>query len=205
MPRLGGNPSALPNKVCIAFLLVNWLPRTSTSSTAPHRQLLDHLNVDARTATWIHSRPKEVSARYQIYSGDLQHLITLVELLNLHNAFHQGQYQTVIDFDKSSLSAENIVPASVLQLRAQVASGQAELVLANVGKQSSAPDFVAVKAFAQYSLGNSAAAIRTIEKLADSESENATVQVLGGTVLQAAGKTDEALALLAKHQGSLEA
>lgn len=132
-------------------------------------------------------------------------LIDLAELLNVHNAFHQGQYQTVIDFDKSSLSAENSIPASVLQLRAQIASGQAERVLAIVEKQTSAPDFVAVKAFAQHTLGNSAAAIRTVEKLAESASDNATVQVLGGTVLQAAGKTEEALALLAKHQGSLEA
>ena len=31
------------------------------------------------------------------------------------------------------------------------------------------------------------------------------MQLLGGTVLQAAGKTEEALELLSKHQGSLEA
>ena len=31
------------------------------------------------------------------------------------------------------------------------------------------------------------------------------MQLLGGTVLQAAGKTEEALSLLSKHQGSLEA
>ena len=127
------------------------------------------------------------------------------ELLNVHNAFHQGQYQTVIDFDTSSLSAENSIPASVFQLRAQIANGQAELVLANVEKQNSAPDFIAVKAFAQHTLGDSAAATRTINKLVELASDNATVQILGGTVLQATGKTEEALALLSKHQGSLEA
>lgn len=31
------------------------------------------------------------------------------------------------------------------------------------------------------------------------------MQLLGGTVLQAAGKTEEALLLLSRHQGSLEA
>jgi coatomer protein complex subunit epsilon len=35
--------------------------------------------------------------------------------------------------------------------------------------------------------------------------DNATVQVLGGTVLQGLGKSEEALAVLAKHQGNLEA
>lgn len=111
----------------------------------------------------------------------------------------------MIDFDKSSLSAENSIPARVLQLRAQIAVGQARQVLASVEKEASVPDFKAVKAFAQYVIGNSNAAVPTIERLLESASENATVQVLGGTVLQAVGRTDEALALLSKHQGSLEA
>lgn len=93
----------------------------------------------------------------------------------------------------------------MLQLRAQIASGHAEQVLASVEKEANAPDFVAVKALAQYATGNASAAIGTAEKLVESASENATVQVLGGTVLQAVGKTEEALALLTKHQGSLEA
>jgi coatomer subunit epsilon len=44
-----------------------------------------------------------------------------------------------------------------------------------------------------------------VSRLAESSPENATVQVLGGTVLQAAGRSEEALALLTKHSGSLEA
>lgn len=127
------------------------------------------------------------------------------ELLNIHNAFHQGQYQDVIDFDKSSFSSGNAIPARVLQLRAQIASGQAEQVLASLGKEANTPDFVAVKAFAQYAAGNASTATGVVEKLVESASENTTVQVLGGTVLQAVGKTEEALALLTKHQGSLEA
>lgn len=93
----------------------------------------------------------------------------------------------------------------MLQLRAQIASGQAEQVLASVEKEANAPDFLAVKAFAQYAMGNASAATSAVEKLVESASENATVQILGGTVLQATGKTEEALALLTKHQGSLEA
>ncbi len=128
-----------------------------------------------------------------------------LELLNIHNAFHQGQYQTVIDFDTSSLSSENKTPARVLQLRAQIAIGEAKDVLASIGKEGNAPDFAAVKLFAQYSLGSTSNAVSEIESLIEAESENTTVQLLGGTVLQAAGKTEEALSLLSKHQGSLEA
>lgn len=127
------------------------------------------------------------------------------ELLNIHNAFHQGQYHTVVDFDTSSLSPENKIPARILQLRAQIAVGQAKEVLASIGREGNAPDFAAVKAFAQYSSGNTSNAVSEIESLVETESENTTVQLLGGTVLQAAGKTEEALSLLSKHQGNLEA
>ena len=44
-----------------------------------------------------------------------------------------------------------------------------------------------------------------IEQLIERQSENAAVQLIGGIVLQGAGKTEEALSLLSKHQGSLEA
>ena len=127
------------------------------------------------------------------------------ELLNIHNAFHQGQYQTVIDFDTSSLSSENKTPARVLQLRAQIAVGQAKDVIASIRQEGNAADFAAVKAFAQYSSGSTSNAVSEIGALIEAESENTTVQLLGGTVLQAAGKSEEALSLLSKHQGSLEA
>lgn len=78
-------------------------------------------------------------------------------------------------------------------------------MLSSVKSESNAPDFAAVKALAQHSTGSTSDAISQIESLVETESENATVQLLGGTVLQAAGKTEEALSLLSKHQGSLEA
>lgn len=111
----------------------------------------------------------------------------------------------MIDFDTSSLSSENKTPARVLQLRAQIASGGAKGVLSSIKNEGKTPDFAAVKALAQYATGNTSDAVSQIESLVETESENATVQVLGGTVLQAAGKTEEALSLLSKHQGSLEA
>ena len=67
------------------------------------------------------------------------------------------------------------------------------------------PDFATVKAFAQYSLGRTSNAVSEIEKLVETESENTTVQLLGGIVLHGAGKSEEALSLLSKHQGSLDA
>lgn len=117
------------------------------------------------------------------------------ELINIHNHFHQGQYQEVIDFDTSAFSPENALPARVLQLRARVALGQAEDVAADVQGESE-PDLVAIGALAKQSLGQSDEAVKTIEELATSSAENVTVQVVGSTVLQAAGKSEEALALL---------
>lgn len=43
------------------------------------------------------------------------------------------------------------------------------------------------------------------QELAKNEGDNLTVQVLCGSVLADAGLVEEALALLAKHQGSLDA
>ncbi|EHK45104.1 hypothetical protein TRIATDRAFT_299833 [Trichoderma atroviride IMI 206040] len=126
------------------------------------------------------------------------------ELINIHTHFYQSQYQEVIDFDTSSFSAENELPVRVLKLRARIALGQAEDVVADVAGEA-VPDLEAVGALAEYTLGKTDAALTTIEKLASSAADNVTVQVVGGTVLQAAGKSEEALALLSQHQGSLDA
>ena len=125
------------------------------------------------------------------------------ELINIHNHFHQGQYQQVVDFVTSALSPENALPARVLQLRARIALGQAEDVVADVQGESD-PELEAVGALATQALGDSDEAVKAIEKLTESASDNATVQVLGGIVLQAAGKSEEALALLSQHQGNCE-
>lgn len=125
------------------------------------------------------------------------------ELLNISNAFIQGQYPDVVHFDISSLSPENAVPARVLKLRAQIVLGKAEDVIVELEGESE-PELEAVKALAEYAVGNTDA-VKAIEELAAASSDNATVQVIGGTILQAAGKSEEALALLSQHQGNLEA
>ncbi|KAI9751376.1 MAG: hypothetical protein M4579_006099 [Chaenotheca gracillima] len=127
------------------------------------------------------------------------------ELLNMQNAFYQGQYQQVIEFDTTSFSEANALPARVLGLRAQLALGKTDDVIADVEGEDSVPELAAVKALAQHLAGSQSAALKAVEELVSSASENATVQTMGATVLQAEGKSEEALALLAKHQGNLEA
>jgi coatomer protein complex subunit epsilon len=123
------------------------------------------------------------------------------ELLNLHNYFHQGQFQEAVDFDTAGLSAENKLPAKVISLRAQIALGQAEEVIAEVEGEKDV-ELVAVGALAESAAGNESKAVKIAEKLASESADNNTVQILAGTVLQAAGKSEEALALLSQHQGN---
>jgi coatomer protein complex subunit epsilon len=132
------------------------------------------------------------------------------ELVNIHAAFHQYQYQSVLDdFDPESFSPENRLPARVLQLRSRVALGQARAVLDEVaGEGQKQPELAAVAALADLSLGNAGPAVEAVERLladaGDAAGENAIVQVVGGTVLASGGKADEALALLGRHQGNRE-
>ncbi|KAG0638840.1 coatomer epsilon subunit-domain-containing protein [Tuber brumale] len=126
------------------------------------------------------------------------------ELLTIHNAFHGGQYSAVINHDTSGLSAENSIPSRVYKLRSQIAIGQAEEVAVELeGKDN--PDLAALKAFAEYSQASTEDAVKTVESLVESSSDNATVQIIGATVFHAEGRSEEALTLLSRHQGSLEA
>ena len=71
--------------------------------------------------------------------------------------------------------------------------------------RDSSPDLSAVRALALQSSGNTDAALQLAQELAENYPENNTVQVLAATVLQAQDYSEEALALLSKHQGNLEA
>lgn len=110
----------------------------------------------------------------------------------------------MIDFDTTTFSPESKLAARILQFRAQLALGKAREVLKAVS-QEDIVDIQAAEHFAQYYAGQSADALKGFEKLAESQSENSTVQLLAGIVFQAVGRTEEALSLLSKHQGSLEA
>lgn len=125
--------------------------------------------------------------------------------MTIHNDFHHAQYDKVLEFNTSSVSTEAATPARILQLRAKIALGQTDKVLSETKGDASKPEIAAVRALATYKSGKEDAAVAEAEKLAESSSEVPYVQVIAGTILAAAGKTEEALALLQKHQGSLEA
>ncbi|CZT24810.1 related to coatomer epsilon subunit [Ramularia collo-cygni] len=123
------------------------------------------------------------------------------ELVNIHTAFIQGQYTSVLsDFTPSDFSPSNALPIQILQFRAQLALGQNSAVLAAISASDakSTPDLAAVRALAANDLA-------AAEQLAETAGDNLTVQLLCGTLLAKHGKHEEALALLAKHQGSLDA
>jgi hypothetical protein len=125
------------------------------------------------------------------------------ELINIHSAFHAGAFQQVIDFDTSSFSSSNALPVKILQSRSKIALGQAKAVSAEFASEKT-PDLVAVKLLADQDQGKDVLA--QAKKLADQYGqENLNVQLLVGIVLEKAGETEDALALLSKHQGSLDA
>jgi coatomer protein complex subunit epsilon len=125
-----------------------------------------------------------------------------VELIDLHDHFAAGRWQEVVDYDTTSLSEENKVPAHILALRAKVALGEARDVLAELKDAPSGPEYKAIKAYAEHASGKTADALKVAEELATSSADNATVQVLAGSILQNEEKSEEALALLSKHQGN---
>jgi coatomer subunit epsilon len=129
--------------------------------------------------------------------------VFLSELLNITTAFYTHAYESVLEFDASSLSPQNRSIAQRLKYRAQIALGRARDVLSALGSARD-PASQSIKALAQHSSGNPAGAQLALS-LAESEGEDAVVQVCCGIVLAASGSTSEAIELLSKHQGNLEA
>lgn len=132
------------------------------------------------------------------------------ELVNIHTAFIQGQYNVVInDFEASSFSQSNRLPIRILQIRAQCALGDYRKVISGISDSDakSTPDLAAAKIYAQFlsKTGTDDKAVADAEKLAENAGDNLTVQLLCGSVLARAEKQEQALQLLAQHQGSLDA
>lgn len=125
------------------------------------------------------------------------------ELLNITTAFYTHAYQTVLDFDTSALSASNKSAAQILKYRAQIALGQSSSVISSLKNSKDAPSR-SITALALHTSGDSKG-LETATSLAESESEDATVQICAGTVLASVGEYAAAIDLLQKHQGSLEA
>ena len=133
------------------------------------------------------------------------------ELVNIHTAFIQGQYTSVLsDFTPSDFSPSNTIPVQILQYRAQCALGQYSEVISSISDSDAAstPDLAAARTYAAYLQSGAPAdgdAVTEAEKLAEKHGENLSVELLCGTVLARAGKSEQAVALLQKHQGSLDA
>lgn len=125
------------------------------------------------------------------------------ELLNITTAFYTHAYASVLEFDASSLSPQNRSTAQHLKYRAQIALGQARAVLSALSSAKD-PASQAIKALAQHNSGNPAGT-QLASSLAESEGEDAVVQVCCGIVLASSGSIAEAIELLSKHQGNLEA
>ncbi|KAI9705793.1 MAG: hypothetical protein M1820_005041 [Bogoriella megaspora] len=129
------------------------------------------------------------------------------ELVNIHSAFHQGQFSKVIsDFSPSTFSSSNQLPCRILQYRARIALGEYDGVISEV-KGDSTPDLAAVKILAEYHKNPTAGeqVVAQAEQLGEKEGDNLAVQICCGTVLAAQGEYEKAIALLSKHQGSLDA
>ncbi|KAL9535361.1 Coatomer subunit epsilon [Sphaerulina musiva] len=136
------------------------------------------------------------------------------ELVNIHTAFVQGQYQSVLnDYTVSDFSPENALPIRILQYRAQCALGQYNEVLSSLASDNSSssssdsPDLAAVRLYASSYLQppSDPTILTPAEELASTASENLTVQLLVSSILSRAGKPDAALQLLSSHTGSLDA
>jgi hypothetical protein len=156
-------------------------------------------------------RPKDQKKKKAKTSKIMDPFSSDGELVNIHTAFIQGQYQLVLsDFNPSDFSESNRLAVQILQHRAQIELGNASEVLSAVpaSKASSSPDLAAVRIYATFASKRGPyddATVAEAEKLAEQQGENLTVQLLCGTVLARAGKQELALQLLAKHQGSLDA
>lgn len=130
------------------------------------------------------------------------------ELVNVHTAFIQGQYQSVIDdYESSSFSPENKLPIEILQHRARCSLGLYDEVISAISDKEAkqTPDLAAVRTYASYLQKGSDSAVTEAERLAETSGDNLSVQLLSGSILARAGKQEQALQLLAKHQGSLDA
>lgn len=125
--------------------------------------------------------------------------------MTIHNDYHHNAYTKVLAHNLTQTSTSAVLSARILQLRAQIALGNQAEVLADISGEEDIPDLAAVQALALYTSDSEAQGLSLAESLAQTQSDNATVQILAATVLAAAGKIEEALALVSKHQGTLEA
>ncbi|KAK9451504.1 coatomer epsilon subunit-domain-containing protein [Limtongia smithiae] len=127
------------------------------------------------------------------------------ELFTIHNLFYQGAYREVLEVSLDGFSASALTLARVYHYRAAIALGDAAAVLEELEDTEGSAALASVKAFALSKTGKVDEALEIVEELVDTASSDSTVQVLGAIVLYLAGKLDDALLLLSKHEGNLAA
>ncbi|KXL51243.1 hypothetical protein M433DRAFT_397257 [Acidomyces richmondensis BFW] len=131
------------------------------------------------------------------------------ELANLHTAFICGDYSSVLsDHPPEAFpTPSNRLAAQILHYRALCELGQYAAVTSAISAADaqSVPDLAAAKCYAEYLSHPSPAIVQDAERLAETHGSNFHVQILCGTVLARAGHTESALALLGRHEGSLDA
>jgi coatomer protein complex subunit epsilon len=129
-------------------------------------------------------------------------LTDIQELFTIERAFYTGDFAQVIGNDISGYKETNKTRAQVLVARAKIYTGKARDVIAEFSSTPN-PSLAAVKAYGEYYSGIKSG-LSNIEKLIDTNADDAHVQFLGGLVLVAEKRYPEALALVGKHEGSLE-
>lgn len=126
-------------------------------------------------------------------------------LFSTRNLFYQGNYKQVVeDNAPANLSVEEELQHSVYVARSLIVLGQA----ADVAMQyveAPEPELGIVGCLAAVVNGQDDAVERAEAVIAQYGTVNEVVQVVGATILELAGRRDEALKLLAHHEGSLEA
>lgn len=125
------------------------------------------------------------------------------ELLSITTAFYTHAYPAVLSYDTTPLSEQNKTAARILKYRAQIALGKSGEVLQAIGSAKE-PSSQAIKSLALYASDNPAG-LQLATQLAETEGEDPVVQICCGIVLASAGEISQAIDLLLKHQGNLEA
>lgn len=179
-------------------------PRCKSTKQEAHRPTTE--TSPSTEQQWIHFQPKEVRTPYHgARARNIDRLTAPQELTNLHTAFHTSQHDAVISFDASSLSSTNQLSARLLQLRSKLALSQYDEVISDLEGEDDEIDLAAVKAFAVYLRDHSDASIAEMERLGAEKGGNGTVLLLVGTCLAREGRETEALGVLGRHEGSLDA
>jgi predicted Zn-dependent protease len=126
------------------------------------------------------------------------------ELYPIRSAFYQGNYQNVIAEPVDNLTRSD--EGQLYKYRARIELGQAPAVVAemeDVG--TTGAGFEAVKAYAEYRMGQREKAMTELGELIQADADDNTVQVLGATMLSTEGRMEEAFDLLSQHENNLEA